>query len=259
MRTRPWPSLTTRRTASPPACGHVTATGHTACRAGSGPGSSGSIPSTRPISPSRSVATSNRASGATRGSPPSMAIPSSGRPGSPSPDADTDSASYGRGSLRGVDSASRKGWETLRRLGKGVVVDMTGSTVQASEDAVTEKAADLEPTQAEIDAWVAKERERRQAWLNGPTPEERDAYALRLRQRRLADTFDEGEAMLTDSVRRGMRLGREGQLAAEGAVALLYRYSRRTLAELVRAGREWEEETSLPIRRRRVSMDDEGS
>ena len=136
---------------------------------------------------------------------------------------------------------------------------MTGSTVQASEDAVTDKAEGMEPTQAEIDAWVAKERERRQAWLNGPTPEERDAYALRLRQRRLADTFDEGEAMLTDSVRRGMRLGREGQLAAEGAVALLYRYSRRTLAELVRAGREWEEETSLPIRRRRVSMDDEGS
>ena len=140
-----------------------------------------------------------------------------------------------------------------------MVVDMTGSTVQASEDAVTEKEAGLEPTQAEIDAWVAKERERRQAWLNGPTPEEREAYALRLHQRRLADTFDEGEAMLTDSVRRGMRLGREGQLAAEGAVALLYRYSRRTLAELVRAGREWEEETSLPIRRRRVSMDDERS
>ena len=136
---------------------------------------------------------------------------------------------------------------------------MTGSTVQASEDAVTDKAEGMEPTQAEIDAWVAKERERRQAWLNGPTPEEREAYALRLHQRRLADTFDEGEAMLTDSVRRGMRLGREGQLAAEGAVALLYRYSRRTLAELVRAGREWEEETSLPIRRRRVSMDDEGS
>ena len=136
---------------------------------------------------------------------------------------------------------------------------MTEATVQASEDAVTEKAADLEPTQAEIDAWVAKERARRQAWLNGPSPEEREAYALRLRQRRIADTFDEGEAMLTDSVRRGMRLGREGQLAAEGAVALLYRYSRRTLAELIRAGREWEEETSLPIRRRRVSMDDEGS
>ena len=136
---------------------------------------------------------------------------------------------------------------------------MTGSTVQASEDAMKDEATELEPTQAEIDAWVAQERERRQAWLNGPTPEEREAYALRLRQRRLADTFDEGEAMLTDSVRRGMRLGREGQLAAEGAAALLYRYSRRTFAELVRAGREWEEETSLPRRRRRVSMDDGGS
>ena len=56
-----------------------------------------------------------------------------------------------------------------------------------------------------------------------------------------------------------MRYGRETQLAAEGAVALLYRYSRRTFAELVRAGREWEEETSLPTRRRRISMDDEGS
>jgi hypothetical protein len=139
------------------------------------------------------------------------------------------------------------------------VVDMTGSTVKVSEDAMSDNGAELEPTQAEIDAWVAKERERRQAWLNGPTPEEREAYALHLRQRRLADTFDEGEAMLTDSVRRGMRLGREGQLAAEGAVALMYRYSRRTFAELVRAGREWEEETSLPRRRRRVSMDDGGS
>ena len=136
---------------------------------------------------------------------------------------------------------------------------MAGSTIEASEDAMRDQAAGLEPTQAEIDAWVAKERERRQAWLNGPSEEEREAYALRLRQRRLADTFDEGEAMLTDSVKRGMRLGREGQLAAEGAVALLYRFSRRTFAELVRAGREWEEETSLPRRRRRVSMDDEGS
>jgi hypothetical protein len=134
---------------------------------------------------------------------------------------------------------------------------MAGSTVEASGDAMRDETAGLEPTQAEIDAWVAKERERRQAWLNGPSAEEREEYAMRLRQRKLADTFDEGEAMLTDSVKRGMRLGREGQLAAEGAVALLYRFSRRTFAELVRAGREWEEETSLPRRRRRVSMDDE--
>jgi len=136
---------------------------------------------------------------------------------------------------------------------------MTESRVEALGDAMTDEATGPEPTQAEIDEWAARERQRREAWVKGPSAEERAAYAQRLRQRRLADTFDEGEAMLADSVRRGMRLGREGQLAAEGAVALMYRYSRRTFAELVRAGREWEEETSLPMRRRRVYMDDEGS
>ena len=136
---------------------------------------------------------------------------------------------------------------------------MTDSRGRALESAAIDESADAEPTQAEIDAWAAAERARREEWLKGPSVEEREAYALRLRQRRLADTFDEGEAILADTVKRGMRLGREGQLAAEGAVALMYRFSRRTLAELVKAGREWEEETSLPTRRRRVSMDDEGS
>ena len=114
-----------------------------------------------------------------------------------------------------------------------------------------------EPTQAEIDAWAAEERARREAWLKGPTAEERAAYAKRLRHRRLADTFDEGEQLIDEWGRRGLRLGREGQLAAEGAVALLYKFSRRTFAELVKAGREWEEDTALPSRRRRVPLDDE--
>jgi hypothetical protein len=114
-----------------------------------------------------------------------------------------------------------------------------------------------EPTQAEIDAWVAEERARREEWLKGPTAEERAAYAKRLRQRRLADTFDEGEQRIDEWSRRGLRYGRETQLAAEGAMALLYRFSRRTFAELVRAGREWEEDTALPSRRRRVPLDDE--
>ena len=81
----------------------------------------------------------------------------------------------------------------------------------------------------------------------------------RLRHRRLADAFDEGESRIQEGVRTGVRYGREGQLAAEGAMTLLYRWSRRTMAELIRAGREWEEETSLPNRRRRVPLDDEGS
>ena len=52
-----------------------------------------------------------------------------------------------------------------------------------------------------------------------PRAEERAAYAKRLRHRRLADTFDEGEQMIDEWGRRGLRLGREGQLAAEGAIA----------------------------------------
>jgi len=139
------------------------------------------------------------------------------------------------------------------------VIDMTDQKTTASGAAIKDEAAALEPTQAEIDAWAARERQRREAWLNGPSEEERAEYAQHLRHRRLASTFDEGEARIADTVRMGVRYGREGQLAMEGAMALLYRFSRRSFAELVRAGRDWEEETSLPTRRRRVSLDDEGS
>jgi len=114
-----------------------------------------------------------------------------------------------------------------------------------------------EPTQAEIDEWVAEERARRKAWLEGPSPEERDAFVNRIRQRRLAETFDEGEQRIDEWSRRGLRSARETQLAAEGAIALFYKFSRRTFAELVKAGREWEEQTALPTRRRRVPLDDE--
>jgi hypothetical protein len=136
---------------------------------------------------------------------------------------------------------------------------MTESTLKASSDAVMEEPAVPEPTPAEIDAWAARERQRREAWLSGPSDEERAAYAQQLRQRRLAEAFDEGEHRLEESVRTGLHYGREAQLAAEGAVTLFYRWSRRTMAELVRAGREWEEDTALPRMRRRVSMDDDGS
>ena len=45
----------------------------------------------------------------------------------------------------------------------------------------------LEPTDAEIEAWAEDERRRRQTWVQGPTPEERAAYASRERERRLAE------------------------------------------------------------------------
>ena len=138
-------------------------------------------------------------------------------------------------------------------------MDMTEPMVKASSDAIADEAPSVEPTEAEIEAWAAAEKRRREAWLNGPSAEEKAEYAQRVRQRRLAEAFDESEARIAETVRRGMQAGRETQLAAEGAMALLYRFSRRSFAELVRAGREWEEETSLPTLRRRVSLDDEGS
>ena len=130
------------------------------------------------------------------------------------------------------------------------MTDVTTAAADAADDELTE------PTQAEIDEWVAKERARRKAWLEGPTDEERAAYAKRLKNRRLGEVFDDGEHMIDETVRRGLRYGREGQLAVEGGISLMYTWSRHFLAELVRAGREWEEETAMPSRRRRVPFDD---
>jgi hypothetical protein len=136
---------------------------------------------------------------------------------------------------------------------------MTDSKTNAAEESVADSTPSLEPSQAEIDAWAERERARRQAWLAGPSEDERDEYATHLRRRRLADAFDESELALQERMRQGLRYSREAQLAAEGAMTVLYRWSRRTFAELVKAGREWEEDTALPRSRRRVPMDDEGS
>ena len=136
---------------------------------------------------------------------------------------------------------------------------MTDRKVEAVEPLAAPEPSVLEPTQAEIDAWAAAERKRREAWLNGPSAEERADYARRVSRRRVADAFDEGENRIEEGVRQGVHYGREAQLAAEGAMAVTYRWARRTLTDLVRAGREWEEETALPNRRRRVPLDDEPS
>jgi hypothetical protein len=128
---------------------------------------------------------------------------------------------------------------------------------KATEAAEDDDGLALEPSKAEVEAWAERERERRQAWLAGPSEDERVAYAQRVRQRRLAEAFDEGEHRLEEGMRTGLHYGREAQLAAEGAMTLFYRWSRRTFTELVKAGREWEEDTALPRTRRRVPMDDE--
>ena len=134
---------------------------------------------------------------------------------------------------------------------------MTDPTTKAADESTD--STSLGPSQAEIDAWAERERARRQAWLDGPSEEERADYASYVRRRRVAEAFDESEARIQERMRQGLHYSREAQLAAEGAMTLIYRWSRRTLAELVRAGREWEEETMLPRTRRRVPMDDDES
>ena len=136
---------------------------------------------------------------------------------------------------------------------------MTDPKTNAADKLVTDADPSLEPSQAEIDAWVEREKARRKAWLAGPSEEERADYASHLRRRRLAEAFDDGELMIQERMRQGIRYSREAQLAAEGAMSVLYRWSRQTFAELVKAGREWEEDTSLPRTRKRVPMDDEAS
>jgi hypothetical protein len=79
---------------------------------------------------------------------------------------------------------------------------MTQRLEKQTDDLVADESASseptIEPTQAEIDEWARRERERRQEWLQGPTVEEREAYASRLRQRRLSETFEEGEARVPE-------------------------------------------------------------
>ena len=116
----------------------------------------------------------------------------------------------------------------------------------------------LEPTEAELDDWAARERNRRQAWLNGPTDEERAEWAQRERMRRLSQLSDEDrEAVMAEWARQMVRYPREMQLAAEGMFSLFYQWSRRQMAEFVRAGRDWEDQFARSARRGRVHLDDD--
>ena len=76
---------------------------------------------------------------------------------------------------------------------------MSDVAPKSSAVPVDDDEGSLEPTQAEIDAWVVEEKARRKAWLNGPTDEEKQAYAKRLKNRRFAEMFDEGEHRIDEA------------------------------------------------------------
>ena len=128
--------------------------------------------------------------------------------------------------------------------------------------------ASFDPTEAEVEAWAERERQRRQAWLNGPTDEERLEWSRRERARRLARLeYEAGSRAGTgagpeyDPYEERRRLERryllEARLAAEGLGVLLATWPFRLMAEMVSAGRDWEEQSLRPPRRRGVSLYDD--
>jgi hypothetical protein len=129
---------------------------------------------------------------------------------------------------------------------------MTDSTVQASADATTGGRHGADGGRDRRLGCPRAERPR--ALGQGPTTEERTAYAEPARAR-LAEAFDEGERRWRRGA-MGVRMGRETQLAAGRGASLHGRGGRSTSSS---RPDEWEEETSLPVRRRRVPLDDEGS
>jgi hypothetical protein len=137
---------------------------------------------------------------------------------------------------------------------------MSSNDTHPDEPTNASDEAAVEPTPAEIDAWAAQERQRREAWLRGPTEEQKAAWARRERERRLLErgvVLGRGGRSPSDVAQRYVR---EAQLAAEGAMSVMLNLSLSDLFDqLVEAGRQWEDEfTSQPQRRpRRLKLEAE--
>jgi hypothetical protein len=137
------------------------------------------------------------------------------------------------------------------------------SSARAGEPGIS-----VEPTEAEIEAWAASVRRRRQAWLDGPTEEEKHEWHRRERARRLArlEFEAESQAVLGGPERRDpyeerrrleRRYLRDTRLAAEGLGILVATLPFRALATLVAAGQECEDEYLRPARRRWIPFYDD--
>jgi hypothetical protein len=126
----------------------------------------------------------------------------------------------------------------------------------------------LGPTDAEVEAWAERVRLRRQAWLDGPTEDERNEWQRRERARRATRLEFEpeprsgnGEPNRLDPYEERLRLQRryvrEARQATEGVGIFFATLPFRMLADFVSAGREWEEESMRPARRRSIPFNDE--
>jgi len=100
------------------------------------------------------------------------------------------------------------------------------------------------PTDDEIKAWATRERQRREQWAKGPSPEQAALEMLSERERHIAE-FDraigpadpgvEPTALMRDAMRNGC-------LAAAGVLSLLFKTSARDAFDsLVQEGLDWED------------------
>ena len=126
----------------------------------------------------------------------------------------------------------------------------------------------LGPTEAEVENWAERVRLRRQAWVDGPTEEEKQEWQRRERARRAARMESEAEPgsgngdrtrpdPYEERLRLQRRYAREVRLATEGLGARIATWPFRVLADLVVTGREWEEGSLGPARRRWIPFYDD--
>jgi hypothetical protein len=122
-----------------------------------------------------------------------------------------------------------------------------------------EAAQDDTVTAADAEAWAARVREQRKAWLEGPTAEEKKVWAERERHRRSRrldlEEFEDDEM---EGRRIADRLRRDVELVLTGIAGRIVEPPYALLGNLAREGRRFEDELhNVRRRRRRVLADDD--
>jgi hypothetical protein len=110
---------------------------------------------------------------------------------------------------------------------------------------------------ADVEAWAERERKRRAEWAEGPTENDKRAYARGEHWRR-GGSFGGRRDDVVEGRRVVERVQRDSTLALLGVAAMVAEAPYRLIGSLVRAGREWEDEFHVPPRqRRRVVLDED--
>jgi hypothetical protein len=115
-------------------------------------------------------------------------------------------------------------------------------------------------TDADVEAWSARVREQRKAWLDGPTAEEKKEWAERERYRRARrpDYHHDYEDDEAEGHRIADRFRRDVELVLTGLAGRVIEPPYALIGTLAREGRRFEDELySVRRHRRRVLADDE--